>query len=211
MQPFMKNVSVEYAEKAAPGGEIDKSIKELKDIPVLTEDNAKEIFEKRPKFIKYDYEGDIITYSLVDTDTSETDIYYSSVYENKVYSLGITSDGQFQGTDIFLATEDNVGTRLYRHEVVLNISTSTGSTRVTLEIISTDGVANTSYSGGPARFNKTKFSTVVSIYALAFDYFVGAGRYSDDSLIIGITRFSQSDYPKLVTIDSFVSDTVTPL
>lgn len=33
MQPFMKNVSVEYAEKAAPGGEIDTKIKALEERP----------------------------------------------------------------------------------------------------------------------------------------------------------------------------------
>jgi hypothetical protein len=34
MQPFMKNVSVEYAEKAAPGGEIDTKIKALEERPI---------------------------------------------------------------------------------------------------------------------------------------------------------------------------------
>ena len=207
MQPYMKNVSVEYAEKAAPGGEIDKSIKELKEIPVLTNDNAKEVFEKRPKFISYDSR----IYSIFYADDENINYVYVDAEGLDIENVVIGSSGSIDIYANVLASKDNVGTKLYRHEVVLNISTSTGSDDLTLEIITTDGVPNTSYSGGPSRFDKTKFSTVVSIYALDYDYFIGTGKYSDDSLIIGLTHFSQSNYPKRVSINTFVSDTVTPL
>lgn len=112
MQPFMKNVAVEYAAKALPDGELAKEIKDLKDIPVLTEDNALEIFEKKPKTINYDG----IIYNLQDISDSEQ-LYYSSIYEDYTLSTVIDIDGTIHTNEFPLAKTTDLGTRLYLHKL----------------------------------------------------------------------------------------------
>ena len=227
----MKNVSVEYAEKAAPGGEIDKSIKELKDIPVLTEDNAKEIFEKRPKFINYNDEG---IYYLCYANDEFVCYTYANGEERTLTTINIEANGVFEVISSGqLALKEQAGSKLYKHQVIVPYVYTSAK-------LIQDSTGSTTYEKGPVRssstftFVSTDNTPATDLYTL-YDEMVRAFRvvrghdpiYPDRTYgaaptyteIVLKTKNSTSYYDGTNTLtpvyiidsNSTVTDTVTPL
>lgn len=141
-QPYAKNMSVEYAQKAIPGGELQKSIDNTLNavtIPVLTEDNALEIFANKPKFIQYsDAEsGTNLIYIL--QDTSDTvDVYYVSNYLNNVYSIAVSYRGSIEVSIETLAKAEDIKPIYYHPVIIIANTNATLTGRISLWIINND-------------------------------------------------------------------------
>ena len=235
MQPFMKNVSVEYAEKAAPGGEIETgmvaindAISEMKEIPVLTEDNAQEIYEKKPLVLEY---NDVLYYLAYKSDAQ----YFTLVFDDGSYTYLHFDENDYTiyTTDYTLAMLNIAGTKLYKHQVIVP------SVYTSAKLIQ-DSTGSTTYEKGSERsfsaftFVSTDNTPATDLYTL-YDEMVRAfgvirghdpiypdrtyGTAPTYTEIVLKTKNSTSYYDGTNTLtpvyiidsNSTVTDTVTPL
>lgn len=110
--PAMQNQYVEFAKNDGKGKEIDieaieTGIEEEKisiSIPILTEDNALEIFAKKPKFISYDE----LVYVLNDYQSAADELYYSSIYNTYNNYLYINNAGVISANSNTLALASDI-------------------------------------------------------------------------------------------------------
>lgn len=104
----ISNLRAKYADKTADGKDISEAIAEAQlagEIPVLTSETAEEIYNTKPKFIKYN------TRVFVLQEIADPDVYYSSVYNETMCGIDIENDNDsysFTVTEYYPASKDDV-------------------------------------------------------------------------------------------------------
>ena len=148
MQPFMKNVSVEYAEKAAPGGEIAQALAAQQeainkkytqvdagswDLDNLTEEQS-DIIESMKVILAYNGHFFVPTYYNTNSDHiycgyTCLEVYDASTIYSKVIKYERYTPTAGSGTaELNEFTHSLGGTKLYRHRALFTIDSETYGT-----------------------------------------------------------------------------------
>lgn len=127
--PAMQNQYVEFAKNDSEGNELSK-VNTLASIPVLTEDNAAEIFQKKPKTLVYNN----IVYNLQDIGEYPYGLYYSSIFDNEVLMVSLAYDGDevtINYNVLSLAAPSDIKP-IYCHPIRLSLTDSGATTYIRL-------------------------------------------------------------------------------
>ena len=188
-------------------------------ITELTNDTAAQIYNTKPKFIKYDGSYYVLS------EFSDPDVYYASVGLNISVYIDITYDAStdevtFTSESAVLATQNYVdtavgaiqtGTKLYRHHLSF--------TDIDVDLITTTVEPETGFIGGPPNSQVLNYTDVVSFYS---NYgFIGMhnrnGKILFNAYKVNIYTIDGTTFYGLMSTTlgsaphSFISDTVTPL
>lgn len=159
----------------------------------------------------------IVTYD-VDSDTQEIIIdsvtyEYVAVSESVKSAIASVEDGTIAkvlGIDADGEIVKGVvsgGVKLYQHDIKL---TDTSSNEYHIILVATSSDANTSYGGGPAYFDKTKFSELIGMFSKNNQELVLPGLVNTDNLSFRLFKVVSGSQPSQIST-SFVSDTVIEL